>query len=224
VGASLLASAALCFRFRFCFRFGFGFRFRFRFRFGFGFGFGFSFSFGFWCPGSWGPMRRLALPLRFASLAFFSVAPCSDASRVPSLRSALRALDPSCARRRGGGSVRCWAQRRLGFVNPMKSRIYFRAMELVDVAASIEGALKGRPHMFDQLDRAVDSVVQNFVEGYGRRTTRDRARFFAMAKGSVYEAGAVVDLAARKGLVDRSVAVRAAELTDHIAAMLHKLM
>ena len=97
-------------------------------------------------------------------------------------------------------------------------------MDLVDLAISIESALRSRPHMFDQLDRATDSVVQNYVEGCGRRTAKDRARFFSMAKGSAYEAGAVVHLAARKGLVDSEVAVRALDLADHLGAMLHKLM
>ena len=54
----------------------------------------------------------------------------------------------------------------------------------------------------DQLRRAALSVPSNIAEGAGRQGHRDRANFYSMAKGSVYEAINVVELLKRLDLVD----------------------
>ena len=46
----------------------------------------------------------------------------------------------------------------------------------------------------DQLRRASASVVLTLAEGVGRTSTRDQARFFAMARGSALECVAALDL------------------------------
>jgi four helix bundle protein len=46
----------------------------------------------------------------------------------------------------------------------------------------------------DQLDRARISIVLNIAEGAGRFSAPDKARFYAIARGSATEWGAVLDL------------------------------
>ena len=46
----------------------------------------------------------------------------------------------------------------------------------------------------DQLDRASVSIVLNISEGTGRRSRRDKSRFYAMARGSAMECAAIVNL------------------------------
>jgi hypothetical protein len=46
---------------------------------------------------------------------------------------------------------------------------------------------RGRGELRDQLDRASTSIVLNIAEGAGRRGGADRARFFAIARGSATE-------------------------------------
>jgi four helix bundle protein len=53
----------------------------------------------------------------------------------------------------------------------------------------------------DQLDRASVSIVLNLAEGVGRRTLRDKAHFFAIARGSATECAAALDLLLARGLV-----------------------
>ena len=51
------------------------------------------------------------------------------------------------------------------------------------------------PHFLqDQLLRATSSVALNLAEGYGKKTTKDRQRFFTIALGSVREVQAIIDL------------------------------
>ena len=56
----------------------------------------------------------------------------------------------------------------------------------------------------DQLRRAALSVPLNVAEGRGRSSRRDRARFYDIAAGSLYEVAAAVDVLAELGLLDRS--------------------
>lgn len=50
-------------------------------------------------------------------------------------------------------------------------------------------------HLKDQLLRAASSVVLNLAEGDGKRTSKDRRRFFEIAWGSLQEVTAILDLA-----------------------------
>jgi len=58
--------------------------------------------------------------------------------------------------------------------------------------------------LHDQLDRASVSIVLNIAEGAGRRTIRDQANFFAIARGSATECAAILDLLAARGLISSS--------------------
>jgi len=50
------------------------------------------------------------------------------------------------------------------------------------------------PILSDQLKRASTSIVLNIAEGNGRWTQKDRRRFFVIARGSVEECMAILDL------------------------------
>lgn len=76
---------------------------------------------------------------------------------------------------------------------------------------SLPGPLK------NQLLRAASSIALNLSEGTGRRTRRDRLRFFQIAMGSIRECQAIVDLEP----CHFSTAQR--DLLDHLAASTFKL-
>jgi four helix bundle protein len=58
----------------------------------------------------------------------------------------------------------------------------------------------------DQLDRASTSIVLNIAEGNGKRSYRDRSRFFDIARGSGVESAACLDVLVARGLVETEVA------------------
>lgn len=70
--------------------------------------------------------------------------------------------------------------------------------------------------MRDQLLRAAQSVVLNLSEGSAKPSPKDKARFYAIAFGSIREVQAMLDLAetANAKLID---------LADHVAACTYKL-
>lgn len=74
------------------------------------------------------------------------------------------------------------------------------------------------PFLRDQLRRAASSVALNLSEGYGRRTMRDRVRFFSIAFGSIRECQTVVNL--EGAAFDQSDR----DLLDHLAASTYRLI
>ena len=66
----------------------------------------------------------------------------------------------------------------------------------------------------NQLQRAVLSVVLNLSEGYGRRTDKDRKRFYSIALGSLREVQSVLDIIQNERLIHQA---------DIVGAALYKL-
>lgn len=92
-------------------------------------------------------------------------------------------------------------------------RSYQLAVEFYRIAKGIE--LPG--HLKDQLRRAAASVALNLSEGSGKRTHKDRGRFFFIAMGSIRECQAVT------ALEPDAFNHRSLDLLDHLAASVYKL-
>ncbi len=60
----------------------------------------------------------------------------------------------------------------------------------------------GNLSLCDQFKRASQSVVLNIAEGSSRTSTKDKVNFVRVAKGSVFECAAIVDLALEFELMD----------------------
>ena len=71
-------------------------------------------------------------------------------------------------------------------------------------------------HLRDQLVRASSGICLTLAEGSGRRTAKDRCRFYTMAMGSTREVQSILDL------VDLSPEFKAQ--IDTIAAHIFKLI
>jgi four helix bundle protein len=68
----------------------------------------------------------------------------------------------------------------------------------------------------DQIDRASLSIALNLAEGVGRRTTKDRRRFYSIALGSLEETRSLLKL-----INSYSTAL---ELADKTGAHIYKLI
>ena len=75
----------------------------------------------------------------------------------------------------------------------------------------------------DQLERASVGIVLTIAEGAGRRSRRDKARFYTMARGSAMECAAVVDLLYLRALAPVAACQRARSLLVRLVQMLTKL-
>jgi four helix bundle protein len=83
---------------------------------------------------------------------------------------------------------------------------------------------RGQSNLRDQLDRASVSIVLNIAEGAGRTSALDKARFYAIARGSATERAAIVDVLAVRGLIQPRARAGARSLLVRIVQMLTRLI
>jgi four helix bundle protein len=75
----------------------------------------------------------------------------------------------------------------------------------------------------DQVRRASVSIVLNIAEGSGKTSGPDQRRFYAMARGSAMECGAIVDACVSLNLVGQNTAKDAEDLLSGVVQMLSKM-
>ena len=103
------------------------------------------------------------------------------------------------------------------------SRIYRKSLELIRLSARvIDGLPRGHAHLADQLRRASSSITLNFSEGCGKSSARDRRRYFHSSRGSANEVVAILDVASAFNALDKTLHEQAADVADHLAAMLSR--
>ena len=96
-------------------------------------------------------------------------------------------------------------------------------MELTDRIYDLVGHLpkEERFALGDQLRRAAVSIPSNIAEGFGRDTHKDFAHFLTQARGSLYEVDTQVEIAIRRGFVEKDQKIF--DLMNEISKMLASL-
>ncbi len=92
----------------------------------------------------------------------------------------------------------------------------FRTYQLAVRFYKDSQSLKLPRHLKDQFNRASSSIVLNLAEGSGKRTPKDKIKFYSISLGSLREYQAVLDLSNSNDQELRALA-------DHIGACLYKL-
>jgi four helix bundle protein len=102
-----------------------------------------------------------------------------------------------------------------------KLEVYQVALELQALASTL--VPPNHRVLHDQLERASLSVVLNIAEGAGRRSRKDKRRFYAMARGSACECAAAVDVLRHRHLSPKGACATARSLALRVIQMLTKL-
>jgi len=102
-----------------------------------------------------------------------------------------------------------------------KLHAYAVALELHVHCSSLVGSLNRI--VKDQLERASRSTVLNLAEAGGRRSRRDKSRFYGYARGSATETAALLDVLERRRLASpaavrsgRRLAIRVIQMVTRI--------
>ena len=112
-----------------------------------------------------------------------------------------------------------------GMLHFGKLDVTSRAIEFLMVANRICGRLpKGNADLADQLRRASQSIPQNIAEGCGRTARADKAKHYAIARGSAMECAAHLDVMKLDELIEQEWYERGVDLLERIVAMLTKLI
>jgi len=100
--------------------------------------------------------------------------------------------------------------------------VYRVALEFQTAADEIAFPSRFRD-LRDQLLRASTSIVLNIAEGAGRQTAADKARFYAIARGSAMECAAILDIARARGVAPALTCADARVLLVRIVQMLTRM-
>ena len=102
-----------------------------------------------------------------------------------------------------------------------KLDVYRLAVEYVADSFGIAKELSGlHRHSRDQWLRAAQSIPLNIAEGNGKRSLKDRSRFFDIARGSALECAAVQDVLVVSGGIDNAMGGPLKSKLKRIVAML----
>mgnify|MGYP002814444043 CR=1 FL=1 len=103
--------------------------------------------------------------------------------------------------------------------------VYQKAIDFADKTMRLaETFPRGYYYLSDQLNRAALSIATNIAEGNGRFTKADRKHFFVIARGSVQECVPLLELANRRGLIDKTMHNQSREELETLAKMLSGLI
>ena len=73
--------------------------------------------------------------------------------------------------------------------------VYQLSIQFLAIAfALVETSPRGFAELRDQLRRAATSIPLNIAEGSGKLDGPDRSRYYAIARGSAMECGAILDV------------------------------
>ena len=106
-----------------------------------------------------------------------------------------------------------------------KLDVWKRGISFADAMFSLADGLpqKYQFSLGEQLRRASLSVPTNIAEGCGRDGVKERAYFFRIAKGSLYEVVSLLVIMGKRGELSKNMYKTHYQEADEIAAMLTKL-
>ena len=103
--------------------------------------------------------------------------------------------------------------------------VYQKAISFADsVCATTEKFPRGYGFLSYQLNRACVSIAANIAEGNGRFTIPDRRNFFMIARGSVQECVALMEISFRRNLLAADAHVQLRSDLEEISKMLSGLI
>jgi len=101
---------------------------------------------------------------------------------------------------------------------------YQRSIEFLALTVRIlKKVPRGNSVLKDQFNRASLSIPLNIAEGTGKTSQADKQRFYAIARGSAMECGAILDVCKILGLVEEPVHHEGKNLLTRIISMLTKM-
>jgi four helix bundle protein len=83
-----------------------------------------------------------------------------------------------------------------------KLKVYGLSLDFVEWVGNILPTIDKCINACDHLDRASTSIPLNIAEGNGKYSSKDRCRFFDIARGSALESSACLDVLVKRKKID----------------------
>lgn len=115
----------------------------------------------------------------------------------------------------------CWISEPEPMLDANKLHVYQVALELHGLSSTLVASLNRIVR--DQLERASLSIVLNIAEAGGRRSRRDKARYYSIARGSATEVAALFDVLALRRLAPPASIRTGRQLAIRVVQMLTRI-
>ncbi len=101
-----------------------------------------------------------------------------------------------------------------------KLRVYQYSLDFVEWAGILLDEITQKISVCSHLDEASTSISLNIAEGNGKYTSKDRCKYFDIARGSALECGSSLDILVRRRKVDQQRIKEGKQLLTDIVSML----
>ena len=107
-----------------------------------------------------------------------------------------------------------------------KLEVWKKAIDFNDEVLSLADSIgkKDQYSLGEQIRRASISITNNIAEGGGRSSKKEKAYFYNMARGSVYEVVNLLEICGRKGYLDKDKHAKLYKEAEEISKMLSGLI
>jgi four helix bundle protein len=102
--------------------------------------------------------------------------------------------------------------------------VYKKSKKVYSSVTDLLNEIKPGRIITDQLSRASLSVVLNIAEGSGKFSKPDRRNFFVIARGSVFECVALLDVLREKGQISQETFDRYLKIYDELSRILYAMI
>ncbi len=105
-----------------------------------------------------------------------------------------------------------------------KLNVYQRSLEFVEFVNKLLSSNSIKLNAVDQLDRAATSIPLNIAEGTGKYTSKDKCRYYDIARGSALECAACLDVLLKREKIVREISDEGKSVLFEIVSMLTGLI
>lgn len=105
-----------------------------------------------------------------------------------------------------------------------KLLVYQRSLDFIDFVDKIFFREKEKINAHFQLDKASTSIPLNIAEGSGKFTSKDKNRFYDIARGSAAESGSCLDVLMRRKKISSQELEEGKQILIDIVSMLFGLI
>lgn len=98
--------------------------------------------------------------------------------------------------------------------------VYNRSLEFIEFVETFLSRFKDKLNVYDQIDRSSTSIPLNIAEGTGKFTSKDKNRYYDIARGSAVESAACLDVMLKKNKISIEENAKGKDLLFEIVSML----
>lgn len=105
-----------------------------------------------------------------------------------------------------------------------KLNVYNKALDFIEFINEIPSSGHIKLNVLDQSDRAATSIPLNIAEGTGKYTSKDKCRYYDIARSSALECAACLDVLIRRKQISAELCKKGKSFLLEIVSMLTGLI